>query len=284
MKILMTAGTDVGKLRTNNEDAFCCRPNLDATEARISSDYIAMGKWGCLSVVADGMGGPVAGELASSIAIAAIREFFSGNRLSGAHDKESFLKEAVKYANDAILQEVKTNGEATGMGTTLVLLWIVDNRAYVAWVGDSRGYVFHLKTGMRVLTKDHSYVQELIDKGEISPKDALTHPDSNIITRGLGDLDVSAQPDIVSCQVEDGDIFLLCSDGLCGYVPDEVIERILCHYFRDIPSCCTKLIQCGLHAGGEDNITVALVATAPDHPYKSQLGLLLRLRSFFSPK
>jgi protein phosphatase len=284
MKIDLTALTDVGKVRDNNEDAFSVCPDLDSSDWSATNGYIPLGKSGALAVVADGMGGAKAGEVASALAIDSIRRFFSEHALplEGADEERcGFLVSSVSEAERVLMERVESDPETIGMGTTAVLLWLVDGKAHIAWCGDSRCYVFHPDMGLRPLTKDHSYVQELVDKGEIRPEEAFGHPDGNLITRGLGDIDADASAESLTYEVADGDIFLLCSDGLCGYCRDSLIENILYERIGDMDSCQEHLLAAALQVGGEDNITIALLATLPDGASKPCVRLGTRLRRAF---
>lgn len=270
MNIKISAISDVGLERTNNEDAVLVCPNLEKQNWGESetSNYLALGKYGAMLVVADGMGGANAGEIASSIAIDTIRNFFSLKRLSADEISEktaySMLLDVITLSNKAIMEHVETDPDSIGLGTTIVISWVINGKAYIAWCGDSRCYSYNQTTGLRQLTKDHSYVQELVDKGEITLKQAFNHPDSNIITKCLGDVDAVAEPDIVTYKLNDGDLLLLCSDGLCGYCEDKSIEKVLLNNFDNLPVCKDSLLKLAMAAGGQDNITIALCATLPE--------------------
>ena len=271
MNIKISAITDVGKERSNNEDAVLVCPDLEKQNwgETGSEDYLALGKYGAMLVVADGMGGANAGEIASSIAVDTAENYFSQKRLSENEISEktaySLLLEAIALSNKAIMEHVETDPDSIGLGTTIVITWVIEDKAYIAWCGDSRCYCYNQENGLNQLTKDHSYVQELIDKGEITPKQAFNHPDSNIITKCLGDVDSITEPDITTYHIKDGDILLSCSDGLCGYCDDKSIEKVLLNNFNDLPLCKDNLLKLALSAGGQDNITIALCATLPQN-------------------
>lgn len=264
MKINLSAKTDIGKERDQNEDAFVICPDLEHPDWEKNETLVDLGRFGSLLAVADGMGGANAGEVASRLALDTLKQCFSPSTLATvtASDEQitAFLQASVKAADDAIREQILKQPETEGMGTTIVICWILNDKAYIAWCGDSRCYVFNTKSGLRALTKDHSYVQELIDKGELSEKDAFTHPDNNIITKGLGDFDTPAVADIVIYPYKPNDVFLLCSDGLCGYCTNKVMEKVMNTHYEDIPFCSTALIDVALNAGGYDNICVALAA------------------------
>ena len=270
MKIKIVAVTDIGKERTNNEDAYIICPDLSQQEWSHSetSTYIPLDKYGSLMVVADGMGGANAGEVASSIAVKSVRQSFSKKNVEHAikaDDINGLLLSCVKDIDESINQKITEEPDTSGMGTTIVICWIIDGTAHIAWCGDSRCYVYNAFKGLELLTKDHSLVQELIDKGEITEKEAFNHPDNNIITRGLGDVDSLTQPDIVSYSINPNDIILLCSDGLCGYTSNKEIEQVLDANSIDIMKCRDELLKLTLDAGGYDNICISLASLINDN-------------------
>ena len=270
MKIKISGKTDVGIERANNEDAFSFCPDLNKSNWNISTSngYITNGKLGTISIVADGMGGANAGEMASSIAIESLKKDLAPSFLTKVIESDetikNYLSKIILNANDAILKHIESDPDTIGMGTTIVLIWILNEKAYIAWCGDSRCYVFNSKYGLKCLSKDHSYVQELIDKGEITIKQSFNHPDSSIITRCLGDCDTSAEPEILVYEIRKHDIFLLCSDGLCGYCNDKTIEKTFYKEYLDVDKCCNAMIDLALKAGGQDNISIVNVSTIDD--------------------
>ncbi len=282
MKIKIAATTDIGKVRDNNEDAYIFCPDLTnqewITEHPTSGSlptsgggwrgvYTPLGHFGSLMAVADGMGGTNAGEVASAIAVDTIREVFSNadlNERSSDDDIRQLLQQCVTKADEAINRKTWEDPATAGMGTTIVVCWVRDETAHIAWCGDSRCYIFNPLTGLELLTKDHSYVQELIDRGEISEQEAFSHPDSNIITRGLGDIGSQASPDIVSRPLSPNDVLLLCSDGLTGYCRADDIERTLQDNYLDIGCCNRQLLQLALQAGGHDNICIVQASLIDD--------------------
>lgn len=264
MLFKLTASTNVGCVRTNNEDNFIVNENLSSGNWFVPSDLsktISLGESGAILVVADGMGGMNAGEVASAIAIDTIKSVFSLDDYSKiiVSDKkiEAFLKDAIIDADTKIKAKVKEDDSTSGMGTTIVIAWILKDVAHIAWCGDSRAYLFNPSSGLVRLSKDHSYVQELVDAGKLDPELAFDHPNSNIITRSLGDSPAKARPDYVSRVLTEGDSILLCSDGLCGLCRDEEIAQIMIDA-EDIENCKNNLIKAALEAGGYDNVTVAL--------------------------
>lgn len=269
MKIQLAAITDVGKERSNNEDAYIICPDLlqQNWSLNYTPSYINLNKHGAILVVADGMGGANAGEVASSLVIKSIKETLSKDIIEpylDSGDIDNLLELCIKNADEAINNHICKNPETIGMGTTIVLCWIIGDKAHVVWCGDSRCYVFNPDSGIRQLTKDHSLVQELIDKGEISEEEAFSHPDSNIITNGIGDFDSQPIPDIITYSLHPNDTFLLCSDGLCGYCTNKEIEAVLKKYYSDIANCRDELLKLALNAGGFDNICIALASLIDD--------------------
>ncbi len=229
-----TLRTDIGKLRKQNEDAAWF------DEAR------------AVFAVADGMGGHLAGEVASRMAIEAVQRMARENERPGI----AALREAVACAHETILTHAQDHIECAGMGTTLSVLWLGENYAYIAHVGDSR--IYRLREGsLTQITQDHSLVEELVRAGLITREQARTHPRRNIITRALGTHGEN-EPDLLVTDVQDGDVFLLCTDGLTGMVPDDEIERTL----RDcgIEAAADRLLALALDAGGRDNVTLILCA------------------------
>ena len=266
VEIKMTAATDVGLVRTNNEDNFIVNPDLTNDVWIIPEDTnvpFNIGPNGSLMVVADGMGGMNAGEVASMIAITSIQESFRGvSDFSGIIDCsnhiESFMKKAIVKADSDIKKKVNEDPSTSGMGTTIVMAWIIGNVVHIAWCGDSRAYLFNQNSGLSRLSRDHSYVQELVDSGKLDPERAFDHPNSNIITKSLGDFAGSAKPDYMCRGITSGDVILLCSDGLCGLVRDDDILDILISGHETLDATRDALFQSALDAGGYDNITIAL--------------------------
>lgn len=185
---------------------------------------ISLGRLGCLLVVADGMGGMNAGEVASQIAVETIAELFRSDKLASKaltdENISKFLRLTILEADKAIKEAGARNPDQQGMGTTVAMLWILQDKAYYAWCGDSRIYRYHDET-LSQLSSDHSYVCEVL---RLSEEDAFNHPDNNIITRSLGNPSEPANPDVAGPEpLHKGDLFLLCSDGLCGVLRNSVL-------------------------------------------------------------
>lgn len=265
----LTAATHVGCVRTNNEDNFITNHDLSQSDWFVPqnvSQLIPLGKEGAILVVADGMGGLNAGEVASAIAVDTVKKHFMDTELSSVAKNqksiEKFMCKVVVDADKEIKKHVKEHPETKGMGTTIVIAWVYSDVAHIVWCGDSRAYVFNPNEGLTRLTKDHSYVQELVDAGKLDEDLAIDHPDSNIITRCLGDFHGRANPDYTAYRLKSGDTLMLCSDGLCGVCRDEEILEVMDGAKEDIEQCRKQLILCALKAGGYDNVTVALLEAA----------------------
>lgn len=263
--IKIFAGTNVG-LRDNNEDNFTVCSDLQSGSWTVPTDHqqvLSLGNMGCLLLVADGMGGQNAGEVASAIAVQTVEALFSLEALSSIcldddNQVRQYLLNGIEKADARIKAHAHDHAETSGMGSTLVMAWILKGVAHVAWIGDSRAYAVMPSKGIARLTKDHSFVQGLVDKGQITEEEAMTHPNSNIITRSLGDMSQRARGDVVSYSLHNGEVILLCSDGLCGVCSDAVIGGIVEDYVADLQQCKEQLTNAALRAGGSDNITIAL--------------------------
>jgi PPM family protein phosphatase len=250
MKIAYQALTDVGRKRKGNEDSMIANP-----EQR-------------LFVVADGMGGHAAGEIASKVAVDSINEFVC---LTGGDDEITWpfgldegisydgnrLKTAVRYANRKVLEAVKEKAEYEGMATTVAAVLVDGSTANLAHVGDSRVYLYR-GAELQQLTSDHSWVNEQLQSGIISAEQARSHPLRNVVTRALGGK-VDLQVDMQAQPMEAEDILLVCSDGLTTMVSDEEIARVLAEAHGDIEAGASGLIAEANARGGEDNITVVLL-------------------------
>lgn len=266
IKFRLAAKTDMGLVRTNNEDNFQVISDLSSGKMQwVNNEICSLGEKGTLLAVADGMGGMNAGEVASGLVIETIRESFSVENLTPDITKNRFSIE--KYMNDVIVaadtrikQMAKSHPETRGMGTTIVIGWIYDGNLYVSWCGDSRAYVYNPSAGLHQITKDHSYVQSLIDKGAITREDAFDFPDSNIITRSLGDTSSKAKPEslLKPYKLCDNDIVLLCTDGLNGMLRDQEIESVIRGNEHNMDRLADELIQAACDAEGSDNITICL--------------------------
>ena len=227
-----------GIVREKNEDACFVIPSHD------------------VYIVADGVGGNNSGEVASRTAVSEIASYVNDNDLRQYNEPDDifgFFSEAIDRANEKIFTMGTVNEDNRGMATTIVLAYIFDGAAYIANIGDSRAYL--LRSGvLSRITKDHTYVNELIDKGLITEEEAENHRQKNVITKALG-ADMAVGPDFYRLAVEKEDVLILCSDGLYGEVPPERIVDIL-EENDNMNDACTGLVDEALRLGGRDNITV----------------------------
>ncbi len=232
--------TDTGRVRSSNQDCVYCEEN-------------AIGGFPNLFLVADGMGGHKAGDTASRMCI---EEVVKQIMNTGCTTPVSVFEQAVRAANLAIYNKSHAFVELEGMGTTLVCATVEGNVAYVGNVGDSR--LYHLHGSLKQITVDHSLVEEMVQSGEIQKDEMRTHPNKNIITRALG-TDTSVRLDCFEIEVQEGDVLLLCSDGLTNMLEDEEIEKIILEHKSDMREVGERLIERANEAGGKDNISVVLI-------------------------
>lgn len=243
MKSRAAGLSDVGRCRKVNQDMFLLDDSLG------------------LYAVADGMGGHAAGEVASDLAINALARSLRGREEETgpwtADEARELLKQALVEGNRKICESVLARAEWRGMGTTMVALIQTEDRAVIAHVGDSRGYL--LRDGrLRQLTSDHSWVNEQVKLGLLTHEQAQRHPMRNIVTRALGN-QPEVEIDLCEESVQPGDIFALCSDGLNGMLSDDEIHEVL-QAHGDVPqTACQELVDRANAHGGEDNITVVLM-------------------------
>jgi PPM family protein phosphatase len=231
--------TDTGRKRRRNEDAFVVAPPLFG--------------------VADGMGGAQAGELASGLAAAAMRD--SNSHGSGEQRVAALIQEANRRVHD----RASTDASASGMGTTMTVALVEpDGRVVFGHVGDSRAYLLR-ESRLEQLTDDHSLVAELVRRGELSPAEAEVHPQRSVITRALG-TDPDVDIDTFDVTPQPGDVFLICSDGLSSYVDGDEIERIIVQNHDDLNAGTKALIQAANRGGGDDNITAILFRVEEGSP------------------
>ena len=223
----------------------------------INQDYIfvsekPVGNLPNLFLVADGMGGHKAGDLASEYTVAKVQEAVSSSMQTIPYP---ILKGAFQYANQRLLEKAGESENYTGMGTTLVAATVKGEEVYIVNVGDSRLY----KIGDRIeqITEDHSLVEEMVRMGEISREQARNHPDKNIITKAIGVSD-NVEPDYFDTELRKGECLLMCSDGLSTMVTDQQIKEIV-DMRTDLDSCARELIRAANHNGGRDNIAVVLI-------------------------
>lgn len=260
----MVTVTHPGMVRSHNEDSI-------ATDAAAG-----------LAVLADGMGGYNAGEVASGIAVAMIsaelkKALVAMNGKIDAVTAERLLNEQAVRANSAIFQAAQNQSQYAGMGTTLVIALWHDDKLVVGHVGDSRLYRFR---GGRLeqVTRDHSLLQEQIDSGLITKEQARHSQNKNLVTRAVG-IDPDVDVEVHSYPVQSGDIYLLCSDGLNDMVTDEDMELTLASLQANLPLAAEQLVQQANDNGGRDNVSVILVRVLKNFPARA--GLVDRMKSWF---
>lgn len=236
------ATSDVGKAREINEDYFYISYPDDSIQ---------------LFILADGMGGYNGGEIASTMAVTAAKNYIMTNFDENNTNKDVLLelvKSSIRYANMIVYEKAKGDTELTNMGTTLDVCLIYQNKAFIAHIGDSR--VYRLRNEFfRRLTKDHSYVQRLIDDGELTKDEAMVHPKKNMLMKALG-CESFIEPDGMVKGFLKDDVILMCSDGLTNMVSEEEIIQII----KENPTDATKLlVQRANDLGGADNITAIII-------------------------
>lgn len=250
-RLAIKGSTDPGMMRSNNEDRISTTPEVG------------------LAVVADGMGGHQAGEVASGMAVDVVtrhvidvlaREGTGKKRKAGGPSPEyRAVDEAISLANSAIFELSQSSANCAGMGTTIVVTLFYDDKLCIAHVGDSRLYRFR-KDKLELLTEDHSLVQELVTRGLITPEEARNSANKNLVTRALG-IEPAVDSHIVERNVQDQDLYMLCSDGLNDVLPDEMTAQILREHGADLQATINRLIKEVNARGGPDNVSVILVRT-----------------------
>ena len=239
MKI--AAITDIGSCRQENQDNYCAQQLAGGTA------------WG---IVCDGMGGVNGGRIAARIATDTMQQYFARHMKALQPGMEkTFLMRGFDITNRAVYEKSTSDPEMQGMGTTGVCAYASRGMAHVVHAGDSRAYLFHAG-GLRQITRDHSMVQQLVDSGQITREQAAVHPQKNLITRALG-VSANIVPEYNRCEIEAGDILLLCSDGLSNCVSVPQIEETLAR--TPFYEAADALVQKALEGGGLDNITVLLM-------------------------
>jgi PPM family protein phosphatase len=272
MFVELYAKTNIGRVRSGNEDNFLVL-DLGAHNAWTGTDgdeppdglrRFEVGPKGVVLVVSDGMGGALAGDVASRMAVETVRDMLSGDE-EGEDGEEIYdpeaplvecLKNATDYANFAIHRRSQEDPRCSGMGATLTAAAVTSDGVSLLQVGDSRGYV--IRGGrIKLATKDQSLVQQLVDVGQISEQEAETHMFRNVILQALG-AQPELQPVTGNVRVFRGDVLLLCSDGLSGKLRGEDMLRIVRDADGDLARACEGLVDEANERGGEDNITVVL--------------------------
>jgi protein phosphatase len=234
------ARSDVGRVRAKNDD----------------SAYV--GRY--LAVVADGMGGHAGGDVASA---ATVLDMLHLDHADYHGDAVTVLADEIQTANSLLSELVHINPKLAGMGTTVTSLLLAEGKLHIAHIGDSRAY--RLRDGVfEQVSVDHTFVQRLIDEGRLRPEEAETHPHKNVLMRVLGDVDASPELDVDSMDVQPGERWLLCSDGL-NYVAGHVVERTV-RETKDLRECVETLVNLTLEAGSPDNVTVVMVEIVEETP------------------
>lgn len=250
MVVRYTVKSDIGKKRSVNEDR--------ATVISRSNNDVH------LAIVADGMGGHNAGDVASTLAVEGLRSRFieaSNSEFMTMSDSTEWLLDTVTQLNKLIYEYSLENENCNGMGTTLIAAIIAGNQASICHVGDSRAYSVN-ENEIKQITRDHSYVNILVDNGEISEDEAENHPKKNYIIKSLG-TEATIEPDFYQLQIEEGSYFLICSDGLSNKVDQQQIHTIVTSS-QPIEEKGQALVQLANENGGEDNITVIIAQPLTD--------------------
>ncbi|MEZ5499924.1 MAG: Stp1/IreP family PP2C-type Ser/Thr phosphatase [Steroidobacteraceae bacterium] len=269
-KLKFVGETDTGRVREHNEDAIAFDPDIG------------------LLVLADGMGGYNAGEVASGIAVKTVvnlvREFLTRENMkaidaaTGLSRPSIILRDAIARANKIIFQTARSQPQCEGMGTTIVGALFYDNRISIAHVGDSR--LYRIRGGrVQQVTSDHSLLQELVDRGFYTPEEAQRAANKNYVTRALG-VEPAVDVDIQEVAVEKGDHFLVCSDGLSDMVQDDDMHLTLSTFGANLEAVAKQLIQLANNNGGRDNISVIIAEVVDGFP--AERRLVDRVLSWFS--
>ena len=236
--------TDPGNLRPQNQDAY---------------ETLSLGYDRALLVVCDGMGGARAGNVASELAVKAFSDHIRASHkgVSGAERIFSLLREALARANRAVYEKAQSSEDYAGMGTTLVAALIVKNTAYLINVGDSRAYHF-TREDVSLVTRDHSMVAYMVERGELTQEQAKLHPGKNVITRAVG-TEPEVEGDVFICKLRKEECILLCSDGLSNEMADQEMLFEVVHGLNK-SDCCQRLLHIAQKRGAPDNVTVTLAA------------------------
>ena len=241
--MFICACSDVGKVREINQDAYFY----------IEDEVLP------IFIVADGMGGHKAGEIASNLAISTIAAYYKSNLdkiVSEEMFVPQFINESIEKANEKIVEESQIDEELNGMGTTVTMCLMFKDELYIGHVGDSRAYIFQ-DNELIQLTQDHSLVAELLRTGSITKEEALIHPKKNVITRALG-TELKLSVDIINRELNGNEKIILCTDGLTNMVSEERIVDIIITEENIIDSC-SKLVNIANEVGGIDNTTIMLI-------------------------
>lgn len=267
VRVAFGAVTHPGKVRTNNEDHYLvaklaksmriCQSSLPETDSTRFSDEEAY--W---MIVADGMGGAAAGEMASAVAVWSVESFVLDTLKWFLHfGKEQSelvaeLRQGLERADREVIERAQADGRLAGMGTTLTMAYSVSTDLYLVHAGDSRAYLFR-DGQLEQMTHDHTFVQMLVDQGQLTPEAAKRHARRNIVTNVIGGPDLGVHAEIHKVRLADGDILLLCSDGLTEPVDDAAIAQVLAQN-PDPKEACRLLLEAALARGAPDNVTLVV--------------------------
>jgi protein phosphatase len=269
-KIIIAGLTDQGLVRDHNEDSIGSEPNLGAV------------------VLADGMGGHKGGEVASALAVDTILSALNKSlpaidpgetdETTGYSQESMAIEKAIKEANSVIFEAARNNNQYEGMGTTVVVLVFYDNRVTIAHVGDSRLYRMREKH-MEQLTRDHTLLQELVDRGLYTPEQAQKSMNKNLVTRAVG-VNEHVEVDLLEDIVLTNDIYLLCSDGLTDMINDGLIEDTILNYGDSLERTAKELVHQAKEHGGKDNVSALLAR--PIKPFPANSAWFSRIFDLFS--
>ncbi|MBK9043447.1 MAG: serine/threonine-protein phosphatase [Saprospiraceae bacterium] len=283
-KIQANAKTHVGQVRDHNEDTFIVGLNPVLDSWVLSSDDQDISESGAVFVVADGMGGENAGEIAAEIAVQSIKAYIQSElKKEGETNIVRLLESSLIFAHNQIKDACRVNAEYIGMGTTASVCFIKNDKLFVSWIGDSRVYrysrhgrvhalPYHFNN-LEILSEDHSKVWQMMVHGEISLEEARTHEQSNIITQSLGDLFRTPRPESREYPLFQDDFILICSDGLNGMLSDESIEKIISSENDSPEKIAENMVIEANIAGGHDNITLILIKIIEGIPFNESQTL-----------
>ncbi|HLO57296.1 MAG TPA: protein phosphatase 2C domain-containing protein [Bacteroidales bacterium] len=263
MKISVYGETNVGRQRDHNEDSFGIFCHCNTTGFELNDQQIELAQQeAILFMVADGMGGANAGEIASSIAVQKVGSRFKTHKdaLKDTGQIQKFLFSVIADAHSAILKKARNDESLKGMGTTIILGYITGHSLYLAWAGDSRIYHFNTSWGvsLRPFSDDHSLVWSKVRKGEMTPEEARNSSESNLILNAVGDPLQKPAPDFKSVILQTGDRLVMCSDGMNSMLSDSGIQQLI-EFSSSTKETCKSLIKAACNAGGRDNVTVIVV-------------------------
>jgi len=260
LPFVVSGKTDIGKVRKHNEDSFIIGSDLKKNRWEFDDRLVVPSKFGALLILADGAGGINAnGEAISEPAVNAVAEKFRNLQTLPTSDAQArqLLQAVMLEAHQVILEKIQQNSVYKNPNTTLIIAWLLENKAHIAWSGDSRAYLLRNQNG-ELLTDDHSMVWQLVRKDQLTPEQARLHTDRHILTQCLGNEEIPPQPEALTARLKEGDRLVLSSDGLHSMMKQEDFIRIL-KYYETPTECCKGLIDGANYAGGLDNSTAIVV-------------------------